>query len=414
MAVLGDVAVLGRLVDDDRHRADLGVLLLDEVLARLAPHGAAEEELHAAVEGVGRQGVLGAEQLHAQPQARPHETPRRGRLADERGAVLGLVLDGHAGEVLGGARPIVDFGPHGLPQPGGVLGPGPLQGGDAARHPPRPDRRSQRAGGGQQVPHYLDRVAGHVVQHPAALQVAAPEPRPVGAAVLLGGAGQVRPAGEGGAAMPQQLAPPGDGRREDLVLQVAVGEAGLGRERTHPLRLGDGAGKGLLAGHPTQRRSRTHGGHHRFQVLDARVVRPAQPDRIDGRVGGHRLDRGERPGVAHVELTGQRCRLFGVLAAGAPAPAHVGVPHPDHRPDVEAGDEPAADEPDAEPSAGRGGAGHAAPSRSRGAAAPRAETAVLPAGPVMPGPLPAGQHSPPRPHVPRRRRSCCVPSILDG
>ena len=70
MAVLRFVAVRRGLVRHDRHQPDLGVLLLDQILARLAAHGAREEQLEPAVERIPRHRILGPEQLRGQSQAR--------------------------------------------------------------------------------------------------------------------------------------------------------------------------------------------------------------------------------------------------------------------------------------------------------------------------------------------------------
>ncbi len=83
MPVLGDVTVLGGFVGHHGHQTDLGVLLLDQVLAGLALDLAAEEDLQPGVQGVDLQGVLRPQQLHAQPQAGPDVAPGGGRLDDQ-------------------------------------------------------------------------------------------------------------------------------------------------------------------------------------------------------------------------------------------------------------------------------------------------------------------------------------------
>jgi len=109
--ILGRVAVLAHLVGHDRHQPDLGVLLLDQIVTRLATHLAAEEQLQPAVERVEGHRVLGPEQLHAQPEPGAHTAPRGAGLADQRRAVVRLVLDRDAGEVLGRVRAAVDVSP---------------------------------------------------------------------------------------------------------------------------------------------------------------------------------------------------------------------------------------------------------------------------------------------------------------
>ena len=76
------------------------------------------------------------------------------------------------------------------------------------------------------MPNDERRVAHHVVQHAAALQLAAPEPGHVRPAVLLRRAGEIRTAGRRRAARPEQLATRFDLRREHLILEIAVRDAG--------------------------------------------------------------------------------------------------------------------------------------------------------------------------------------------
>src|SRR5262250_3058605 len=92
------------------------------------------------------------------------------------------------------------------------------------------------------------RVAHHVVEDAAALEVPAPEPGPVRSAVLLGRAREIGPAGRGRPAGPQEVFPRLDLRSEDLVLEVAMREVDAPNELEHLFRFGDIAGERLLAG----------------------------------------------------------------------------------------------------------------------------------------------------------------------
>src|SRR4051812_47980957 len=92
------------------------------------------------------------------------------------------------------------------------------------------------------------RVAHHVVQHSSALEIAAPEPRHVRAAVLFAGAREVRPAGRRSATRPEQRVPRFDLRSEDLVLEVSRRDADLLRQADDFPRFADVAGQRLLAG----------------------------------------------------------------------------------------------------------------------------------------------------------------------
>src|ERR1700682_5430548 len=100
---------------------------------------------------------------------------------------------------------------------------------------------------GQKKPGDFHAVTGHVGEHAATLLAALPEPGHVRAAMLLGRAGEIGPASAGHGAAPDDLLAPLHGRREDLVLEIAVVEAGILRQAQLLARLGQGAGQRLLA-----------------------------------------------------------------------------------------------------------------------------------------------------------------------
>src|SRR3954469_8565990 len=93
----------------------------------------------------------------------------------------------------------------------------------------------------------------HVIEHTAALQRALPEPRHMRAAVLLGGACEVRTASQSCAAGPDKLAPASDVRREQLVLEVPGVEAHTLHQINHFLRFGDVSRERLFAGEAAKR-----------------------------------------------------------------------------------------------------------------------------------------------------------------
>ena len=180
-----------------------------------------------------------------------------------------------------------------------------------------------------------------------------PEPRHVRAAVLLGGAREVRTAGRRRAARPEQL-----------------------RARPRPAARRAGS-RGSRAAMPTRFTSATHAASPRrrcapaasrrrcplsvalaaldrvddlLDVLDARVVRAAEPDRVDRGIGDHVGDRRVRLRVADVELARaappptRRSSAFGLQT-----PSTSASRTPRQRLHVEARVEAAADEADAEP-----------------------------------------------------------------
>jgi len=134
-------------------------------------------------------------------------------------------------------------------------------------------------------------MAHHIVEHAAALQRAAPEPRHVRTAVLFGGAGKIRPAGCRSAARPQQCMAGLYLRCKDLVLEVPECNAG-GFERSSDLRgFGDGTCEWLLARDSAQcARAALERMHDLFEVLDARMVWTGDPERIDRRIRNHIAD----------------------------------------------------------------------------------------------------------------------------
>ena len=192
-------------------------------------------------------------------------------------------------------------------------------------------------------------VAHHVVEHAAALQLALPEPWRMWAAVLLGRAREVGSPRRCRAARPEQGAPRLHVRREQLILQIARHEADARREIAHLARLGHVTRERLLAGEPAQRAAATLDRvHDRLDVLHARLVRSAEPERVDGWIRHHLLDGRVGAAVADVELPRERRGAFGIGAVGAPHAAHVGVADAGKGLDVEARVEAAADEADAE------------------------------------------------------------------
>ena len=166
----------------------------------------------------------------------------------------------------------------------------------------RPHARRRRAGLGEQMPHDERRVAHHVVEHAAALQRALPEPRHVRAAVLLGGAREIGTTRRRRAARPEQLAPRLDLRREQLVLEISVRDPGSLHQLGDALRLGHVSRQRLLARDALERSlPALDRVHDLLDVLDARLIRPRQPDRVDRRIGDHVGDRRVRLRVADVE-----------------------------------------------------------------------------------------------------------------
>ncbi len=86
-----------------------------------------------------------------------------------------------------------------------------------------------------------------------------------------------------------------------------------------------------------------------LDVLDARVIRPGEPDRVDRRIGDHVGDRRIWFRVADIEVAGELRGRRGVLLVRTPDAEDVGVAHRAKGLQVEARVESAADERDAEP-----------------------------------------------------------------
>jgi hypothetical protein len=167
--------------------------------------------------------------------------------------------------------------------------------------------------------------------------------------MLLGGPGEIGRAGQGRPAGPDDLLAADDRRGEDLVLEIAVEQARFRGEFEHSLGLPDVAPERLLAGHTHEfGLAGDDGVMDLLHDLPARVVRGADPDRPDARVGGHGRDGPVGLGLADAERPGQGAGLTGPLAVGIEDAQDVGVTDPHPGTDVEAGDETAADDADAE------------------------------------------------------------------
>src|SRR5690606_8706015 len=134
-------------------------------------------------------------------------------------------------------------------------------------------------------------VAHHVIQHAAALQIASPEPGRMRTAVLLGGARQIRPAGETRSPSPDAAPTLLHVRREKLILEVSMLQAGPLDQPGDLERFGDRTGQWLLAGDASQGAPvALDGVDQLLDVVDAGVIGAAEPDRLDAWIGDHGRD----------------------------------------------------------------------------------------------------------------------------
>ena len=116
--------------------------------------------------------------------------------------------------------------------------------------------------------------------------------------------------------------PASDLRREDLVLEVAVVRFDARDEIATLVRLGDVARERLLAREALERSAPALDRvDDLLDVLDARVIRAGEPDRVDRRIGDHVGDRLVGAAVADVELARERRGAVGVLAVGLQTPS---------------------------------------------------------------------------------------------
>src|SRR5262245_50166318 len=117
------------------------------------------------------------------------------------------------------------------------------------------------------------RVAHHVVQHASALQVTAPKPRLVRTAMFLGSPRQIRPAREGYASRPNDVAPGRNRRREELIFKISMANAGFFNQLEDPLRLSDIPCKRFLAGNTFERSAALFNRRNDLiDILDACVI----------------------------------------------------------------------------------------------------------------------------------------------
>src|SRR5947207_4945238 len=140
--------------------------------------------------------------------------------------------------------------------------------------------------------HDLYRMTHHVVENSPALKRSLPEPRHVRPAVLLGGARQVGSSSERGAASPDQFAPARNVRREKLILEITGVQADTASELRDFFCFGNVAPERFLAGETAQRsRSGLNRGDYFLDVGAARLIRAADPECVDRRIGNHVANR---------------------------------------------------------------------------------------------------------------------------
>ena len=167
--------------------------------------------------------------------------------------------------------------------------------------------------------------------------------------MLLRRAGEIRATGRRGATRPDERSTRLDVRREELILEVGGLQLDAGGELAHADRFVEVAGERLLAGDAEQRPlPRFDRRDDLLDVLDARVVGAADPERLDVRIGDHLRDAAVGLARTDVEIPGERRDALGALAAGAPDAEDVGIADADERLYMEAGDESASNEANAE------------------------------------------------------------------
>src|SRR5439155_860207 len=163
---------------------------------------------------------------------------------------------------------------HDFFEPGGIFREAPLQARDLPGYADRLERGIRRAGRGQKMPNQHDRVAHHVVQHAAALQVAAPKPRLVRTTMLLRGPRQIRSPGDGDASGPDDIAAGRNRWRKELIFEVSMAKADSVNTLDDPLRLTNISCERFLAGHAFKRTPTLFNRRHDlFDIFDTRVIR---------------------------------------------------------------------------------------------------------------------------------------------
>src|SRR5688572_766936 len=127
------------------------------------------------------------------------------------------------------------------------------------------------------------RMAHHVVEHATTLERSPPEPGRMRPAVLLRCTREIWAACRRRAASPNELVARLHLGSEELILQIARGDADALDQLHDLLRLGDVPRQRLLARDPLELPFFLFDrGDDLLDVLETRVVGPRQPDRIDG------------------------------------------------------------------------------------------------------------------------------------
>src|SRR5687768_13370699 len=165
-------------------------------------------------------------------------------------------------------------------------------------------------------------------------------------AVLLGRTREIGTPRRRRAAGPDELVARLDLRGEELVLEVPGRDADSLHELHDLLRFGDVPRERLLAGDPLQLAlALLDRGDDLLDVLQTRVVRPRQPDRIDVGIDHHVGNRLVGLRVADVQLARELCGGRSVLRVRAPDAANIAVPNGGPSTQMELRVESAPDEP---------------------------------------------------------------------
>jgi hypothetical protein len=165
--------------------------------------------------------------------------------------------------------------------------------------------------------------------------------------MLLSRTRQIRTPGKRSTSCPYQLLPARDLGREELIFQITSIEPDALRETRDSFCFSYIASERLLARETSQLGALANGRDDFLDVCNSRVVRAAQPNRIDIGIRDHFPNRAVRSRIPDFEVTSESCCVGCVFLVWAPDAKYVGVSNSGEGVDVEASVESAADETDA-------------------------------------------------------------------
>ena len=134
--------------------------------------------------------------------------------------------------------------------------------------------------------------------------------------VFLGGPRKIRPACERNTSAPNDIAACGNGRCKKLIFEISVTESDAFYQLNDSCCLSHIPRQWFFAGQTFKRSAPAFNRRHDlFDILDTRVIRPAEPDGLDFGIGNHVADRAIDSGLTDIERVREEAAARGVDVA---------------------------------------------------------------------------------------------------